>query len=131
MNKVRTIISIKYARGHTKVKKFEDNLLPFLINECHNKAEIVRRKLEQGEIQLNITQFGAYVMSQNRIFIDRSAMEMVRIVDAMKIEKLYIEEQVREHHKMVNITVRNIFYSGSTAAFLKCMAFVNHYALRH
>ena len=51
---MRITISIEHMRSHTKVKRFEDDPLPFLINECYNKVEVVRRKLERGEIQPNI-----------------------------------------------------------------------------
>jgi len=50
MKSLQTNILIEYSKGHSKVKKFKDNPLPFLINEYHNKAKIVRCRLERGEI---------------------------------------------------------------------------------
>ena len=40
--------------------------------------------------------------SQNGVFIDRLATELVRIVDALKIENFYMEEQVREHYSVID-----------------------------
>ena len=47
-------ISIEYTKEHSKVKKFEDDPILYLINQYHNKAESVRYRLERGEIQSNL-----------------------------------------------------------------------------
>ena len=86
MKSVKTEISIEYVKRHTKVKKFEDNPLPFLINQCHNKVEIVRIKLEAGKIQPNLSQFGSYATFYKEQFCDRVISEQVRMIDVIQIE---------------------------------------------
>ena len=83
MKSVKTEISIKYMKGYTKVKKFEDNPLPFLINQCHNKVEIIRIKLEVGKIQPNLSQFGSYATFYKEWICNRAISEQVRIIDAI------------------------------------------------
>ena len=131
MKSIWTNISIKYVKGHFKVKKIKEDPLPYLINQCDNKAKIVQYRLERGEILSNLNQFGAYATLHNEIFSNRIITEQVRLIDTIEIKESYTERQVGTHHYLVNKAVRNIFHSESSAAFLKRIATVNHYGTRN
>ena len=79
-------VLIEHSKGYTNIKQFQDNPYSFSINQCHNKAEGIGKKLEQAEIELNIENYRAHATFYRGCFYNKGITEQVQIIDVKTIE---------------------------------------------
>ena len=91
----------------------------------------LRQVIENGIVWTLTHDFGVYSMFYQETYFDMKVSEMVRMIDAKRVEKEYTTMQLGSRAELVNIEVRNYFYEGSIPSLLKCFTCFNYYSSRN
>ena len=80
---------------------------------------------------MNIKHYGYYAITYNGTTRARLINEIIRIHDAIEVEKLYCKRKIKEQAELVDTEIRNCFQIGQvTSSILKCTNSFNHYRMR-
>ena len=80
--------------------------------QCDKEAKNAIKNCQDQETTLNIKYYGYYAITHNDTLRDRSINKIIRIHDAIEMEKLYCKRKIKEQVELVDSKARNYFQIG-------------------
>ena len=88
------------------------------INMVHSTEFIALQKIEDGMLYHDNTR------------VMKSINDVIRDMDAIKHERMYIETKFSPYHQLIDIRARKMTLKCNSTSILKCVSGFNHYAAR-
>ena len=87
--------------------------------------------MNDKENDTNVKHLGMHAFVKNGNMLSRSTQEMLRIIDAKKLEEKHGEKKLGYEHEHVYKEARNAFNPKNiTTSIIKCAHGCNHFSLR-
>ena len=132
LRKIKFEVQIIWNRGHeVKIGTYEQNPTKHLIRECDARARKGRELIRKKKEITNVKFYGNYGLKRDDGLQSRSTNEIIRIIDAKKVENEYIKKKYGYKNDFIDIEARNAFRVGKvTTSMIKCAHGYNHYGQR-
>ena len=97
-------------------------ILHYIIVIANAKAKESRIRNKNNLSKTNIKYYSEYSL---KLMISRAINETIRIVDAIEIEKQYVQYKILINNELIDIEARVYFKVGVTVGMLKCCYGIN------